>query len=127
MYLNYPAIGATIVPQLGGIIGGYCIRNEIKTWYPKLKKPNWCPPNWAFAPVWGALYTGMGYASYLTYRDGEGFKGNKSTLFAKNINEIRFSIALGPAGLALGVYGANLALNWAWSPIFFNAHKLKLV
>lgn len=100
-----PMLGMTTLPHLGGLYGGYITRKEVKTWYPTLQKPSWRPPNAAFPVAWTCLYTSMGYGSYLVWKELGGFTED----------------ALVP----LGLYGLQLALNWAWTPIFFGAHKLK--
>ncbi|CAF1144168.1 unnamed protein product [Rotaria sp. Silwood1] len=104
MSLSKAAIGLTILPHLGGFLGGYITKNNIKDWYEHLDRPGWRPPNWAFGPVWTSLYTMMGYASYLIYRDGLGDSRTR----------------------ALTLYGSQLVLNWLWTPLFFGYHKMGL-
>ncbi|KAG8224244.1 hypothetical protein J437_LFUL001623 [Ladona fulva] len=105
MPVVWEAVAAAAFPNVGGLLNGYLIRPEINKWYKTLKKPTWTPPNAAFPIAWTSLYAGMGYASYLVWRDGEGFDG--------------------PARLPLALYAGQLALNWSWSPIFFHFHSLK--
>lgn len=98
---------AVLIPNVGGWINGILAKDGITNWYETLKFPSFRPPNWVFGPVWTILYIGMGYASYLVYRDGEGLRG--------------------PAAVPLIIYAVQLALNFAWTPIFFINHDLKNV
>ncbi len=75
-----PSVGLTVLPQVGGILGGLITKSQIKNWYDvskgrsknhksleisqtlntvkvKVDKPSWRPPNWLFGPVWTGLYT----------------------------------------------------------------------
>lgn len=70
-------------------------------WYATLQKPSWNPPNWLFGPVWGTLYTLMAIAAWLVW--------------------LRTS-AVRP----LAPYFVQLALNAAWTPVFFAAHRMDL-
>jgi tryptophan-rich sensory protein len=75
---------------------------EIPHWYRTLARPAMAPPNWVFAPVWTLLYLLMAVAVWLAMQSAP------STLRTW--------------GLAL--FLLQLALNLAWSGIFFRQHAL---
>jgi translocator protein len=62
--------------------------------YAQLQGPSWAPPPWLFGPVWTVLYLLIGTSAWLVWR-------------------------LEPKGPALRLWGAQLALNLAWTPLFF--------
>jgi benzodiazapine receptor len=75
-------------------IGAFFMPGE---WYAQLSKPAWNPPNWIFGPVWTALYLMMAVAAWRIWRLG-GFGGQRRPLI---------------------LFFIQLALNAAWSPLFF--------
>lgn len=75
-------------------LGGFFGAGE---WYRSLNKPSWNPPGWIFGPVWTALYAMMGVAAWLIWRRG-GWSARAP---------------------ALSLFLVQLALNAAWTPLFF--------
>ena len=74
------------------------------SWFDALVKPIFMPPGWVFGAAWTALYTLMGIALAL--------------IVAEPLSERRRK--------ALILFFAQLGLNFAWSPIFFAAHDIRL-
>lgn len=89
---------------LVGSLLGMSASKDIKTWYKKLKKPSWNPPNWIFAPVWSTLYSAMGIAAWIVWKQG----------------------GLQAQATPLAVYGLQLALNFVWQPLFFKGRHLNV-
>lgn len=87
---------------LAGYISAQATYPEIANWYAGLAKPGWTPPNWVFPVVWNALYVLMGVSLWLLWRS-----------------------ANSPARLAIGLFFIQLALNAAWSPVFFGLHQIR--
>lgn len=71
------------------------------TFYMQLVRPAWAPPGWLFGPVWSVLYLLMGIAAWLVWR-AQGWRG---------------------AGLALGLFVVQLAVNALWTWLFFVWHQ----
>lgn len=90
---------ALLVPLSIGILSGWVTAAGVRDWYPRLRKPWFTPPSWVFGPVWTVLYLMMGYALYRVWSiDANG--GGVGTL-------------------PWVLFAVQLALNAAWSPVFF--------
>jgi len=86
------------VTVLVGAVGGIITAPAIPTWYAHLAKPSFNPPSGVFAPVWTTLYILMAVAAW------------------------RVVLKTGWASKELALYGIQLALNLAWSFLFFGRH-----
>ncbi|KAG0002772.1 hypothetical protein BGZ65_002336 [Modicella reniformis] len=103
------SIVAVGLPLIGGFLSAVPSRRLVKNHYQALQKPSWAAPPYVFGPAWTTLYLSIGYASHLVaLRTGP----NTSP-------SIR-----GLAKTGLGIYGLNLILNFAWSPLMFWKQKI---
>jgi len=85
-----------IIPFVAAAAGARFVPGD---WYRTLQKPAWNPPSWLFGPVWTALYAMMGVAAWFVWkRLPEDPRGAK---------------------LALAFFLGQLAVNAAWTPVFF--------
>ncbi|MCO7218851.1 TspO/MBR family protein [Klenkia sp. PcliD-1-E] len=82
------------------VVGGLATDPDSR-WFTRLSKPSFYPPPQTFGIVWTALYTGIGWA------------GGEVLTTAGPQQRHDFARA----------FAANLALNTAWTPIFFRAHR----
>ena len=85
-------------------LGGLAMRGRGSakgTWYRSLDKPAFQPPSWLFGPVWTVLYGTIAYSGYRIWRAPRSPERSR----------------------ALALWGTQLALNAAWTPLFFGAQR----
>lgn len=83
--------------------GSVATAASVGDWYPTLIKPAWTPPGWVFGPVWTVLYAAMAVAAWLVWRSSTAVRESALMLFA-----------------------LQLALNVAWSWLFFGFKRIDL-
>lgn len=104
---SFAALAGFLLASFGAAaFGSYFTSQSVETWYPTLEKPSWRPPNAAFGPVWTVLYTLMGVAAWLVWRSSD-----------------RTTDSAPARRQALLAWGVQLALNAAWSAVFFGARS----
>lgn len=98
--MRYVTLALFLLFTVGGgsLIGIYNLPGE---WYAGLVKPSFNPPDWIFAPVWTTLYIMIAVAGWRTW-------------------ERRFE------GPVMQIWFGQLAVNFAWSPVFFSLHAIGL-
>lgn len=90
-------LASVALPEAVGGLAGLATSSGVREWFPALRKPSFNPPSWVFAPVWTALYFLMGCGLYLLLRAPRGPERSR----------------------ALAAFAVQLALNGAWSFLFF--------
>ena len=80
-----------------GVLGSLATMPNVEGWYADADTAPWSPPDVVFGPVWTVLYVMMAVAAWLVWR-------------RRQEGDVR------PAIVA---YLVQLALNAAWTPVFF--------
>lgn len=84
------------------VLGSLATVPNVDGWYADADKPWFTPPDGVFGPTWTVLYAAMAVAAWLVWRTPA--SRERST--------------------ALTLWWAQLALNLAWTPVFFAAQLL---
>lgn len=91
-------LAVSIAIALGtGAVSSFISRDAMQA-FSSVRQPPLSPPMWLFPVVWTILYILMGISAYLVYTSDSVLKRR-----------------------ALIVYALQLAVNFAWTPLFFNA------
>lgn len=102
--LRWSLLTVPLVLALGFLSGRSAGSGPDNPWFAALTKPGLYPPPATFGIVWTVLYVLMGVALAMVL-SARGARGR---------------------GLAVAAFVVQLALNLAWSPVFFGLHRIAL-
>ena len=97
-------ISVLVIELFGGASGWLSNCGYGNSWFDALQKPFFMPPGWAFGVVWPILYALLGISVAM--------------ILAEPPSDRRRN--------ALLLFFGQMVLNFAWSPIFFAGHDIKL-
>ena len=95
-------VPATVL--LGTLAGMLANSGYENAWFRTLQLPSFMPPGWAFGVAWTILYICLGLALALI-------------LHARGAPK---------RGVIIALFLVQLAINYAWSPVFFRLHQVTL-
>lgn len=101
-FLRWALLTVPLILLLGTFSGRIAGSGDGNPWFAALVKPDIMPEGWVFGAAWTVLYVLLGVALAMILH-ARGASGR---------------------GLAIGLFVAQLLLNFAWSPIFFGMHRL---
>jgi tryptophan-rich sensory protein len=101
-FLRYALFTVPLLVLLGTLSGRIANSGYGNAWFDALQKPAIMPPGWVFGAAWTLLYILLGLSLALILH-ARGARGR---------------------GPALALFGLQLLLNYAWSPIFFAYHEV---
>ncbi|HEY0325149.1 MAG TPA: TspO/MBR family protein [Allosphingosinicella sp.] len=104
--MSFPRIALLTVPAtvaLGSLSGFLSNSGYENAWFRALDLPSFMPPGWAFPVAWTTLYICLGLSLAL-------------------LIDARGAPRRGPA---LALFLVQLAVNYAWSPVFFGLHQVE--
>lgn len=104
MTIERGLLASIALTEIAGLLGVPATRDALKSgWYNQLRKPSFAPPEAVYGPAWTLLYGLQGYALRELWRHRDTPQGRAALL----------------------AFGTQLALNAAWSKVFFGKRSTR--
>ena len=101
-FLRYALVTVPAILLTGTLVGALSGSGGDNGWYQALVKPDFTPPSWTFGVVWPVLYLLLGLSLAMILH-ARGARGRPRVIV---------------------LFLLQLALNFAWSPVFFGWHDV---